>query len=440
MEHKLSPDVHSDTLGGSSAERRYHCAASYNLEEGMPSLPGSAAATRGTALHEAAARCVKAGTSVTDAAEMIGWECEQTGYTLLHSDVTDYLQPALEAFYVLLDEQDVDNVVLERMIDFNTASDFGVPDAIGTADVIGVSADKTRVLVVDWKFGHHPVSAEFNLQLAFYAYGALFLAVNWETFESCEGITVAIIQPSGREPCIPSVYDFTALELIEIAKVWEKNYVERKDTEPVKGKWCHWCKAKPICSAHVPDSPTFSGLLTAGRDYSIGATTPVVVPVTQEPQSPVEYLAALPFDPLVSNEKLGVMLDDWQKILAWVSDRTGYLERLLFGKAEDGEDTPGYKLVEKRNQRTWDDPGKAEAVLKRRLGAANALPRTLISPPQAEKQLGPAVYKKTVAKYVSTRSAGIKLVPEDDSRDSVNVTERFQEVGQMLQDLKEGAE
>ena len=495
----LSPDVHSDTLGGSSAERRYHCAASYNLEEGMPSLPGSAAASMGTTLHEAAALCIE---DDIDAEEIVGWVCEQTGLAVTKDQADNKLRPALEAFYDLLDEHGIENVVLEKTL---RAEAIDVPNALGTVDVIGVGSDDSTMLVVDWKFGHYPVTAEFNLQLAFYASAALFEYGS----ASVDRVTVAILQPDNLGSCVPSVYQFTVNEINKIADRWEENYAKRKSTEPVKGKWCHYCKAKPICSAHVPvpqgtvtvpgpdpnqftilgdtlpstdpyapgkvvglgidlplvintrSFPTTDGT-TAGRDYNLGCITATDItisqgsqnpvdscdtsdmtinigePVTQEPLSPVDYLAALPFDPLVSNEKLGVMLDDWQKILAWVSDRTGYLERLLFGKAEDGEDTPGYKLVEKRNQRTWDDPGKAEAVLKRRLGAANALPRTLITPPQAEKQLGPAVYKKTVAKYVSTRSAGIKLVPEDDSRDSVNVTERFQEVGQMLQDIKEG--
>ena len=480
MPTSLSPETHSDTLGGSSAPRRYHCAASYKLEKGLPSLPGSVAADMGTTLHEAVARCVKEGILAHD---VLGWTCEQTGVAITWDMIENKLRPALKAFYALLDEHGIENVVLERAIDYNkvpghaplygsdTDLGFGVPDAYGTVDVIGVNADKTAVLVADWKFGHYPVSADFNLQLAFYAYGAYFGEMSRSYGDVPTLVHVAIIQPDRMGECVPSVSSFTTRELRDIADVWTRNYASSADATPIKGDWCKWCKAKTMCPAHVPgydaeqpvvvpapeddtneitwhmnatggEAPVFTDVHGVGQLPFVSSRFDwnTATPLPQQPGQkvgPVAFLESLPFDPTASNAKLGEMMVEWVEIRAWVSDRAAYLERLLFGKAEDGEETPGYKLVEKKNHRVWEDPEKAGEVLRDRIGDDNAMPRTLISPPQAEKHLGSQLYREEVAKYVSTRSAGIKLVPEDDSRDAVNVGDRFQEVGQMLQGLKE---
>ena len=55
---------HSEYLGGSSAERRFVCAASFKLEEGIPSPPASKLASQGTALHAAMVRHVRDGEPV----------------------------------------------------------------------------------------------------------------------------------------------------------------------------------------------------------------------------------------------------------------------------------------------------------------------------------------------------------------------------------------
>ena len=120
-----APTEHSDLLGGSSAERRYHCAASFRLEPGLPGNE-SPAASRGTRLHAAIAQMLS--------------DQEPEGVSKV--EVDDVLRPAMEAFDTLCDEHGVDRVIIERRVGTQIGD---IKDTFGTIDVIGLGAGRRAV-------------------------------------------------------------------------------------------------------------------------------------------------------------------------------------------------------------------------------------------------------------------------------------------------------
>ena len=367
-----TPSEHSDLLGGSSAERRYHCAASYRLEPGIPSGE-SDAAKRGTRLHEAIAKMLN----------------DEAPTDVSPKETAEILEPAVAEFNKLCDRYDIERLIIERKVEPELMF-----DSFGTVDVIGMGPK--HVLIVDWKFGFHPVDVNDNKQLQFYAYSAITDAKLKKLIPTDLQVVTAIIQPS-RTPMV-SVAEVTREELTDASDWWEDNYNQREG-EPEKGKWCQWCKAKPTCSAHAP-----------------------VVGKTVMPGAPTGYQEhILEFD--LRANTLGVQLTEWRRAHDLAGERVKALEQIIYSKVESGEKVDGWKLVAKRNRRMWHDPEGAERSLRRSVGADVACPRQLISPPKAEELLG-ANYKSLV-KYVTNQSSGVKLVPDTDVGDAVDVSDRF---------------
>ena len=370
------PDEHAELLGGSSAERRYHCAASYRLEPGIPGHT-SVAAERGTRLHEHIAAMVKGGSpSGLPAADATA--------------VTD----AYEAFMQLCETYRIETLLVERRVD----PQLGF-ESFGTVDVIGIGLE--HVLVVDWKFGYHAVESGNNYQLQYYAYAAM-QDPKLQALLPSGGYQVvgAIIQPSKRPFGAVSVTEYDEEALGAVALEWKDNHAVGNAAEPVKGSWCQWCKAKPTCPAHVPEVSVVS--------------------------SPDAGGPAPTFDVSVNGLALGEQLKQWREQQEWVNSRVEALERAVFVKVEAGESVPGWKLVDKRASRHWVDIDAAERFLRRKVGVDNAMPRKLISPPQAEKVLGPDY--RLLEKHVTRESSGVKLVPEEAEGDAVDTSQRIKKL------------
>ena len=378
------PDVHSDLLGGSSAERRAHCAASYVLEQGIPGTE-SPAASRGTKLHALIASELSSGDTVTGTPEE-----------------NRIIERAFDAFDELCERYSIEKVIVERQVNPQL-----VMESFGTVDVIGIGPE--YALVLDWKFGFHPVDAQDNQQLHYYAYAAMMDPQVGPMMAHCTKLVTAIVQPS-RTPVV-SEADVSLSDLEASASTWVHNYALR-DSDPVKGSWCQWCKAKPVCPAHEPGEES-----SESADYMA---------------TPISILKAHPFTLYGNVHEMSDQLKVWKELAGWVTERANTLERLVFARAEAGERVPGWKLVAKRARSAWTDPEKAERILRRAVGVDEACPRQLVSPTQAQKLKG--VDKDAISRYITRDSTGVKLVPADSELEGVDVSTRFTELGKEIQD------
>ena len=247
-------------------------------------------------------------------------------------------------------------------------------------------------------------------------------------------IVTAIVQPSRGDDMV-STAEVTLRDLESDATAWENNYGAREDA-PVRGDWCRWCKAKPSCSAHSPTQAADSQAAVASlmaKQADVEADDPFA-DIPHTPPAPdfgavAAMVEGLPFD--ADSPDAGATLAGWRSIQERVASRVNALERQVFTSIEAGRKVAGWKLVEKRASRAWSDPDKAERMLRRLIGADAACPRSLISPPQAEKALG-ANYGRA-ERYVVRRSTGVKLVQEGDERGAADAAVRFESLGAQIQ-------
>lgn len=392
MTDNLPEAAHSDVMGGSTAAQRIYCPGSYLLEKPLPATPESDYAKEGTALHSCIEYALPLDREIDLYEALVGEEFNGVEITAEH--IENKIIPALEAFDEICDQHGGCD---EYMLEVKGSLDPMVPGAFGTVDLLARMSDGV-VLNLDWKFGDGvPVSVKANMQLGFYAGCALYNqdeAVEALVYGKEDGVDTvgpvnfefAIVQPRRGHggPCYDTwattsdwVEDFIDLA----AEAYEK---AMKPNAPIKtGSHCRWCDAKAVCPA---------------------LTKVVGEALTQAP----ETMDAISFS---------AALKKADEVEAWLKE----VRKRAHSELEAGADIPGYKLVNKRASRVYNDKEKAARALTRILKTAEAhKPREVISPAQAEKKLGKKIYTKIMSKYVSYVSSGNTLVPDTDKREAVN--------------------
>ena len=240
----------------------------------------------------------------------------------------------------------------------------------GTADVIGRLSD-TKAFVLDFKFGDgYQVEAEENQQLMFYAAAALESG-HW-SMKGRTDVELIIIQPPFIRRSmidIRRLHDFSA-DLKRAVK-----QAQAPDAPIVEGSHCRFCPAKAIC-------PQKTG----------AAERAVLVAIDK-----------------IGPEQIGHWMNIAQNLEDWASDVRKLTQKAL----EAGKPVPGWKLVNKRAQRSWADEKAALAALQ---ALAPAVTFTeLMSPAQAEKALKANKMKLPDGLTVAV-SSGLTIAEEADSR------------------------
>ena len=100
----------------------------------------------------------------------------------------------------------------------------------------------------------------------------------------------------------------------------------------------------------------------------------------------------------------------------WLSD----LKDIALSECLAGHSVPGWKAVEGRGSRSWDDLDKAFAGL-----AAAGVPEELlwervpVTPPALEKMMGKKDFAAQAAEYVTKKPGKPTLVKESDKREAI---------------------
>lgn len=240
----------------------------------------------------------------------------------------------------------------------------------GTADVIGRLSD-TKAFVLDFKFGDgYQVEAEENQQLMFYAAAALESG-HW-SMKGRTDVELVIIQPPFIRRSmidIRRLHDFSA-DLKRAVKL-----AQEPDAPLVEGDHCRFCPAKAIC-------PQKTG----------AAERAVLVAIDK-----------------IGPEQIGRWMDVAQNVEDWASDVRKLTQKAL----EAGVPVKGWKLVNKRAQRSWVDEKAAQAALAAL--APDVTFTELMSPAQAEKALKAKKLKLPDDLTVAV-SSGLTIAEEADSR------------------------
>ena len=357
--------------GGSTASRTWNCPGWRQLADTLPqgSDSGSEFARRGTLCHNVMEAIL--GLDEATRADCIGMTYEDQVMT--PELYQEKIVPALAAFDALCKEYGITEweVESESML----ADDVG-----GTSDLIG--AGDVWTMILDWKFGDGvAVSPVENHQGLFYGAGAAHNPVVSDLFEGRKKVVVAIVQPSRDggpdysvwETTMPRILDYKDqfLAVVELAE---------SDGAPTRaGDWCKFCPVAPICPQKTGDAQ--------------------------------RALQLKPDDMDTLTESLALA----QSLKQWIND----VETAAHEQLERGARIKGWKLVQKRANRSWVDETKAMTYLARRLGKKNVVVEKIIGIPAAEKMLKATEKAFSLDHLVHSQSSGTTLAPADDKRPAV---------------------
>lgn len=252
----LTPEEHSDIVGGSTAARRIGCPRSYALEQLVPKdNRGSEYAREGTALHELMAMTLRDGVEPTEILPYTFTSADGSWSFTVDRALWDAKgEPALAAFdaYCMKVEAEIGaemRMLVERRVQ--------VPDiagAFGTSDIIAVCGDE--IFVMDWKFGYKPVFATENKQLMFYAAGALNTEADWVgPVASDTPVTLCIIQPLNADQGHDIVQEWTT-DVAALSDYMDTlkaavDEAQTPDARCAKGSWCDFARCKTVCPLYL---------------------------------------------------------------------------------------------------------------------------------------------------------------------------------------------
>jgi hypothetical protein len=359
-------------LSASASSRWLHCTPSARLERKFPDA-SSLYAEEGTQAHAYAEQFLnlflktgKTTVAIKDNAEM---------QEAVQSYVNICVEKINEARTASPDAQ----IKVEQRLDFSR----WVPEGFGTGDMVMVS-DK-YFEIVDLKYGKGiPVSAISNSQMRLYALGM------YEAFGYLYGadeVRMTIVQPrldSVSTETI-SVDDLLAWgeEVKKKAKIAFKG-----EGEFCAGSHCRFCKARNTCRAHA--------------EYEL--------------KNVKEDLQTAELEDF----EISDILLRAKGIKTWLDG----LEAYALGKALDGYDWPGMKLVEGRsNRKITDDIIAANNLMNAGFGADEIYkPRALRSITDLEKLCGKKMFSELMSGVIEKPPGKPTLVSADDKRQAIEIT------------------
>ena len=326
----------------------------------MPYVEGGEAAKIGTAIHALAEHCYKANLHPMT---FVGKEFE--GITMTEENC-DFAMQHLQAIWDIEEELGKGTVSVEQFLPYQESPVYKIG---GTADVIGISKEKRKLIIADLKTGRGYVDAESD-QLKLYALAAL---ESKNLYQDIDTVELWIIQPHHGEV---RKHTMTTQELVD----WE-HYILTPAIENVlnpafppvpSDSACQYCAAKTICPAQA---------------------------------NMVEVVVAAPPVEVLTEEQISVLLTKFDMVEDYIKAvRDHALKRM-----EKGAVIAGWQLAPKRALRSWTSEDEAmKHLMFLGMGIKEITKTELITPAQAEKLL-PKGLKESIEPLTSRISSGLTL-------------------------------
>jgi hypothetical protein len=367
--------------GGSTAARTIQCPAWLRLADELPSSVhggSNPAADEGTMLHNCMEYLYDEVTDI-EPEDLLDLPCAHfNGQELTHDLIESKLKPAIEALEDLMDKYDITDWRCEPFV--KIADDMG-----GSIDLLGRSADKKTVVVVDYKFGFHGVEVVGNAQAQFYALAAATDPSTSEWFgDELDEIVIAIIQPNNEGDDL-QLWETTMhqIDSFESEYLYAVDKSEDPEAMAKSGPACKYCPAEALCPVKT------GAALLATRVNEITA------------------------------DKLAEYLPMAEELEGWIKA----VKTLAHAQLELGTSIKGYKLVAKRAQRVWNDVEAVEDKVRKakKIKLSDGFNHVLKSPAQIEKvckALG-VDFDKNYGPMQSSVSSGTTMAKEGDKRSAV---------------------
>lgn len=367
-------------LSASASSRWLHCTPSARLERKFPDA-SSPYALEGSRAHERAEYFLNRFLKTGDSNVLIREDVE------MNDAVQAYVNICVEKINEARTASPDAQIKVEQRLDFSR----WVPEGFGTGDTVMVS-DK-YFEIVDLKYGKGvPVSAINNSQMRLYALGM------YEAFGYLYGadeVRMTIVQPR---------LDSVSTETISVDDLltWGEE-VKKKAKIAFAGKGdfcagnhCRFCKARNTCRAHA--------------EYEL--------------KNVKEDLQTAELEDF----EISDILLRAKGIKTWLDG----LESYALGKALDGYDWPGMKLVEGRsNRKITDDIIAANNLMNAGFGVDEIYkPLALRSITDLEKLCGKKMFSELMSGAIEKPPGKPTLVSADDKRQAIelqNVKNDFDE-------------
>ena len=321
------------TLSPSRAPRWTLCPASGLAENNMVTKPNPSA-LEGKIAHSIAAHCLH---HKIDPIDLIDTDIEGNK---LSYDMAHYIKKYYD--FVLEYQHDNDILKIEYMVNYDNI----IPQGFGTLDACIITSDTIHVF--DLKYGYTPVDANKNMQCILYAIGIFN-----EVKHHIKQFVMHIVQPR--------IFNYSTWEINEEELHYYSEFIKRQaliasmpDAPAVPGaKQCQYCSVRHKCKAlrsHV------DGLIH-------------VFDVNVKQNMILEKMLDTDIKRVLENKKV---------IQAFLDS----IEENLIDRIQAGEKLEGYKLVEGRSFRKWNQ--EAEQYLVEKFGQ-KAYQLKLISITEARK-------------------------------------------------------
>ena len=277
-----------------------------------------------------------------------------------------------------------------------------VPEGFGTCDCCMIGDSKLSIF--DYKHGKGvPVSAENNPQMRLYALGAL---KQYGMFYQIETVSMSIIQPRITEDV--STEEISVEDLLkwgeQLKPIAQKAFTGEGATFQ-EGPWCRFCKGKAVCRARSEN-------MTALEDFM---NMPVLGKMTDEEkmQRTSAEIAGFPVSHVLTDKEVGDLLQRGARLAQWYDDLKDYaLEAILSGK-----EIPGWKAVEGRATRKWDDEDAAlDAFKAAGFDEAILFERKAKTLSELEKMVGKKKFAEIAGPHIIKPPGKPALVVESDKR------------------------
>lgn len=250
----------------------------------------------------------------------------------------------------------------------------------GTADAVVVY--RGHIHVMDFKYGKGvAVEAAGNTQMRLYALGAFDLFAEDYEIATAE---MSIVQPR---------LDNYSTEVVDAASLlaWAEERVRLAARLALEGQgaqmpgpWCRFCKVRGVCRELGERA---LALAASGDAYRLGAA---------------DFGRILPYLPAVK---------------AWV----GEAERAALSLAMQGQEVPGYKVVEKGGRRAVaDEPGAMARLEDAGYEFGDYAEVRLKGITELERMMGKAEFARLFEGLVAKRPGSPALVPTEDRRRAVD--------------------